>query len=197
MLELPVLGLLKERSLHGYELKRRLAEYGFWRVSFGSLYPALRRLERAGYVTVESAGGRRKVYAITAEGEVRFKELLEEEVAEDEEERAFRIRLAFFRYLDPESRLGVLEQRRAFLVRRAATTRKSMRKALARTRERMDRYTLALMEHGAQAVEADIAWLDELIESERASLHPMGDPGGRRGSGKARRPRRKDTRRVG
>lgn len=174
MLELPILGLLKERPLHGYELKRRLSEYGFWRVSFGSLYPALRRLERSGYVTVTSGGPRRKVYAITATGQDRFRELLEEDGPEDEEERAFRIRLAFFRYLDPESRLGVLERRRAFLVQRSATARRTMRRALERTRERIDRYTLALMEHGAQGVEADIAWLDDLIETERASLPAPG-----------------------
>ena len=54
MLELAVLGLLKEQPLHGYELKKRLAETlgSFWGVSFGSLYPALRRLERSGAIEV-------------------------------------------------------------------------------------------------------------------------------------------------
>ena len=52
MLELAVLGLLKEQPLHGYELKKRLGEpLGFlWGVSYGSLYPALRRLERDGAI---------------------------------------------------------------------------------------------------------------------------------------------------
>ncbi|MBM3671433.1 MAG: PadR family transcriptional regulator [Actinobacteria bacterium] len=52
MLELAVLGLLKEQPLHGYELKKRLGEtLGFlWGVSYGSLYPALRRLEREGAI---------------------------------------------------------------------------------------------------------------------------------------------------
>ena len=47
MLELAILGLLKEQELHGYELKKRLAEtLGVGSgVSFGSLYPALARLE--------------------------------------------------------------------------------------------------------------------------------------------------------
>ena len=56
MLELAILGLLKEQPLHGYELKKRLGEtLGFvWGVSFGSLYPALRRLERSG--AIESVG---------------------------------------------------------------------------------------------------------------------------------------------
>ncbi len=51
MLELAILGLLKEQDLHGYELKKRLSDMlGFSSVSFGSLYPALGRLERAGAV---------------------------------------------------------------------------------------------------------------------------------------------------
>ena len=54
MLEIAVLGLLKEQPLHGYELKKRLSEtLGFlWGVSYGSLYPALRRLEREGAIEV-------------------------------------------------------------------------------------------------------------------------------------------------
>src|ERR1019366_9737857 len=46
VLELAILGLLKEQDLHGYELKKRLAEtLGLGSgVSFGSLYPALGRL---------------------------------------------------------------------------------------------------------------------------------------------------------
>ena len=55
MLELAILGLLKEQDLHGYELKKRLTEaLGPWSsVSFGSLYPALGRLEAAGAVAVQ------------------------------------------------------------------------------------------------------------------------------------------------
>jgi len=54
MLELAVLGLLKEQPLHGYELKKRLGEtLGFlWGVSYGSLYPALRRLEAAAAIEI-------------------------------------------------------------------------------------------------------------------------------------------------
>jgi DNA-binding PadR family transcriptional regulator len=52
MNELAILGLLKDQDMHGYELRKQLAELGGPRatMSFGSLYPALGRLERAGYV---------------------------------------------------------------------------------------------------------------------------------------------------
>ncbi len=52
MLDLAILGLLEERDLHGYEIRRRFGEHlGLLaNVSFGSIYPALTRLEKAGAV---------------------------------------------------------------------------------------------------------------------------------------------------
>src|SRR5687768_6357247 len=104
-LELPVLGLLKERAMHGYELRKQLgAMLGpFWQVSWGSLYPTLRRLAKAGAVeklaesrparratrsttarrtrtsnATVSSGRRKNVYKITKEGEKLFTAMLEE-----------------------------------------------------------------------------------------------------------------------
>jgi DNA-binding PadR family transcriptional regulator len=171
MLDFAILGILTDGPLHGYELKRVLAdsEHGFWTVSFGSLYPALRRLEKRGFVSVATDDGpRRKVYQLTAEGKAYFQELLETPGAA-EEDRAFTLRLSFFRYLDPDSRIGVLERRRAHLTTRLAESRRSMKESANRTKRRMDDYTLALMTRSMSSTEADIAWLDELIENERAA----------------------------
>ena len=196
MLELAILGLLKEQELHGYELKKRLsAAFGpFSSVSFGSLYPALARLEAAGAVkavealespphrsipmtgsmTGEAAafrarrepkrGGRaKKVYGITERGEKLFEELLDADSSSGDDDRSFNLRLAFCRYLPPDARLGLLERRRAHLVERLARARASIRAG----RERMDAYTRSLMEHGTEATERDISWLDSLIATER------------------------------
>ncbi|HEV2361180.1 MAG TPA: helix-turn-helix transcriptional regulator [Acidimicrobiales bacterium] len=58
MLELALLGLLKERPMHGYDLRKRLREdFGLLsNLSFGSLYPALARLESAGAVRAAGTG---------------------------------------------------------------------------------------------------------------------------------------------
>src|SRR6266536_3818644 len=78
MLELAILGLLKESSMHGYNLKKRLSETlgSFWQVSYGSLYPALKRLQRRGAVEMtfpmEDVGRRKNVYRITEKGEALF-----------------------------------------------------------------------------------------------------------------------------
>ena len=54
VLDLAILGLLQDQELHGYEIRRRLRdELGlFANISFGSLYPALTRLEAAQAVAV-------------------------------------------------------------------------------------------------------------------------------------------------
>src|SRR5438445_3378184 len=171
MLELAILGLLKEQPMHGYQLSRELGEAlgGFWRVSYGSLYPTLRRLEAAGAVESipgngENAGRRKNVYRITEKGEKLFFELLQETPHDNStEDTRFRVRLAFFRYLPPETRIRLLERRRAYLEDRLSTIKDSLRA----TRERVDDYTLALMEHGLSATESDIAWLEDLIRAER------------------------------
>jgi DNA-binding PadR family transcriptional regulator len=194
MLELAILGLLKEQPMHGYQLSRELGESlgGFWRVSYGSLYPSLRRLEKEGAVesvpSDEERGGRRKnVYRITEKGEKVFFELLQETPHDNStEDTRFRVRLAFFKYLPPETRIRLLERRRASLEDRLSTIKDSLRA----TRERVDDYTLALMEHGQSATESDIAWLDGLIQAERHRTASI--PGGtkRRNSATLRRKER-------
>jgi len=198
VLELAILGLLKESDLHGYELKKRLADTlgPFSTVSFGSLYPALGRLESAGAVKAVEAnelapvpmtgslgaelaafrnlrtaarGGRsgraRKVYGITPRGHELFAELLAADDASTDDDRLFNLRLAFARYLPPEARLGMLERRRAALVERLASARTRMRSG----RGRFDSYTRSLMEHGTEATERDISWLDRLIAAEHTA----------------------------
>jgi DNA-binding PadR family transcriptional regulator len=180
VLEIAVLGLLKEQDMHGYELKKRLADvFGLASaVSFGSLYPALARLEGAGAVSVvtgqdwqvagdagstgpERARRRRKVYSITARGSELFEELLAGSQSGGGDERSFNLRLAFARYLAPDRRLGLLEQRRAVL-------RQQLAHLAARARARRDdRYMRVLAERQQEALSRDVSWLDDLIREER------------------------------
>jgi hypothetical protein len=181
VLELAILGLLHDQELHGYEIRRRLRdELGlFANISFGSLYPALSRLEKASAVTVTEstgsppvaplpstgslAGERAGLRArITDQGRLLFEQLLDaDEPAGTDDARSFGLRLAFARYLAPQARLGLLERRRGQLTRRLAVDR-------ARAAgDRLDVYTRSLVEHSTEATEHDIAWLDRLIEYER------------------------------
>jgi DNA-binding PadR family transcriptional regulator len=165
VLDFAILGLLRERPRHGYELKRALGELGFWQVSFGSLYPALRRLEKQGFIEAAKGEGRRKAYHVTEPGRIRFGEMLAD--SGDDSDRDFQLRLAFLGYVEPGSRLGVLEDRSAALQDRLHGARRSFRGA--RSTRNPDRYRMALMERRVRSTEADIAWLDELIAGERSA----------------------------
>jgi DNA-binding PadR family transcriptional regulator len=79
----PILGFLKESEATGYDLKRRFQNpVGFfYRVSDGSIYPALKKLASDGLVRLrKTQQGRRarKVYAITPKGREHFARMLHE-----------------------------------------------------------------------------------------------------------------------
>jgi len=188
VLELAVLGLLSEQPRHGYELKKRLSETlgPLWGISFGSLYPALRRLERNGAIeAVEPADSAppvatgsvqgdlaaarlrrrprtglrtRKAYRITPSGEQLFDELLADE--RDDDDRSFALKLSFCRHLTAAARLAFLERRRAQLTQRLAKTRRNPTRTT-------DRYTRSLLEHRVHSTQHDLEWIEELIALER------------------------------
>jgi DNA-binding PadR family transcriptional regulator len=191
MLELAILGLLKERAMHGYQLKKRLADTlgGFWQVSYGSLYPALKRLQREGAVEMifprEQVGRRKNVYRITEKGEAMFAELLERAGQDASEDSGFSVRFAFFQYLKPETRIRLLERRRSFLEGRWT----HLKESLQRLKEGIDSYTLSLMNRELSTTEDDIRWLDELIQAEQARVEPVRPRRSRRAARLAQRER--------
>ena len=199
-LELAVLGLLKEGAMHGYELSKRLRfTLGpLYTVSYGSLYPCLKRLGLAGMVrerpadadelkpkarlrkaaavdTRTSRGGTRRarrVYEITTEGEAFFFEQLEQGAVYDTDR--FQTRFAFFRYLPKDMRIRLLEHRKAYLEEKLAEFNDTLRA----TRERMDAYSRSLIDHSVETTQTDIRWLQGLIEEERRATHDSAAPSG-------------------
>jgi DNA-binding PadR family transcriptional regulator len=172
VLELAVLGLLHESPLHGYELRKRVnALLGPLRaISYGSLYPCLKDMVATGLLATddeasEAGAGRRSriVYKLTAEGKERLQDQLAEGGPSAWDDDSFGVRFAFFAQTDAETRLRILEGRRTRLTERLETVRQSF----ARTRERMDEYTLELQRHGLEQVEREVRWLDGLIDNER------------------------------
>jgi len=184
MLELAILGLLQEAPMHGYELRKELAtKLGTIRaaISYGTLYPTLKRLHTAGWISetvpddaevppLTSRRGR-IVYKITAEGKERFAELLAQAGPETYDDAGFGVHFAFFSRTDRATRLRILEGRR----RRIEERREGLREVLARASDRLDAYTLELQRHGLDACEREVRWLEELITNERSGRSPSGE----------------------
>ena len=186
MLELAILGLLQETPMHGYELRKELAtKLGTIRaaISYGTLYPTLKRLQTAGWITAAETTGDsevvppltsrrgRVVYKITAEGKERFADLLAQAGPETYDDAGFGVHFAFFARTDRATRLRILEGRR----RRVEERREGLRDVIARASDRLDAYTLELQRHGLDAAEREVRWLEELITNERSGRSPSGD----------------------
>ena len=198
VLDIAILGLLMDRDHHGYEIRSQLRDrLGISaNVSFGSIYPALARLERHGSVeavtvsdprlsslstgslsgeraalrTLRSGSGLgrrgRKVYRITERGRREFVELLANPATLDDA-KGFSMRMALAKYLTPNLRVGLLERRRSDLLERLAEVRTSAHNA------ELDEYARSVMEHAARGVELDLAWIDTLLSAERNNSNPQ------------------------
>jgi DNA-binding PadR family transcriptional regulator len=174
VLELAVLGLLHETPMHGYELRKRLNSVlgAFRAFGYGSLYPCLKDLTVRGLIAEDTvpdaakplAGRRSKiVYRLTADGKEYLQDLLGQAGPASWEDDGFGVRFAFFGLTRADVRMRILEGRRSRLEERV----EAFRAGLARTRERVDSYTLELQRHGLESVEREVRWLNELIASER------------------------------
>ena len=161
--------------MHGYELRKRVTSLlGWGRVlSYGSLYPCLRQMQHDGLLTEDTAVPTRRppatsrrgkiVYKLTAEGKERFATLVSAGGPSSWDDENFGVHFAFFGSTSAENRLRILEGRRSRLEERL----EGVRVSLARSRERLDSYTLELQRHGLESVEREVRWLTELIDSER------------------------------
>jgi DNA-binding PadR family transcriptional regulator len=174
VLELAILGLLIESPMHGYELRKRLTGLlgAFRAFSYGSLYPALRRMQADGLIVEDAAPEgtvklrrARRVYQMTDAGRQRFSELVADTGPQNYTDDGFGVHLAFFNRTPAEARMRILEGRR----RQVEERREGLREAIARASSSFDRYTKQLHQLGLESSEREVNWLNDLIAAERVA----------------------------
>ena len=81
-LKYAILGLLNQEPHYGYEIKQKFENMmgDLWPVSYGQLYPTLRKLAEDSLVTMKTVQGKKavekNVYSITEQGSNHFKKWL-------------------------------------------------------------------------------------------------------------------------
>lgn len=75
-----ILGIIRKNETYGYEISEALGNYGFGKITEGTIYPILLRLEKNGLITAtyrqSDVGPKRKYYSITEKGEEEFQSYL-------------------------------------------------------------------------------------------------------------------------
>ena len=193
--ETAVLGALSVEPMTGYAVREAIRDVlgHFWSESFGQIYPKLAELERSGHV--RRRGSRRSgssIFAITASGRARLKELLAEPIQPEPPRNGLMLRLFFGRQVGPEASRSLVEQARADAERRLAefqTVRSEVEREETYAQDRP--YWLLTIAAGEHSARAAIAWADEALAA-LDQIHPSSD--GPQEGGTDAHPRQPDSR---
>ncbi len=188
-LKYALLGLLAESPKYGYELKRRFegALGNVWSVSYGQLYPTLRRLSELGWVTKRTEPGKKaaekNIYSMTEKGRRKLDEWLLTPVrstyrVKDE----FTLRFLFFSKIPTSHVLEYLQEHQ----KKTTQHREGFQKTLRTLQGEIDFFLQEIIRKGIIQLEAEERWLEEVMEAMRKSPSggsPISTTSARRGPG--------------
>lgn len=160
-----VLGLLAEKPMTGYEIKKRVgsALKAVTSTSYGTLYPTLHRLLKDGAVEMEECPQQRrpdrKVYHLTARGQEELAEWIAQPAQEDQVRREFYLKLFMARNQAPEQLRTMLHQRR----RQIAAQLGELKDSRAAQNGTLARPQAWVCDFSIEMCHAELDWLDRLI----------------------------------
>ena len=106
-----LLGSLFDKSMSGYDLKKLFSRsFAFFSgLSYGSIYPALKKLKQEGLITMklelQESAPNRKVYTITEAGKEAFLQSLKSPLHIERYKDPLLMRMFFFAHLSKKERL--------------------------------------------------------------------------------------------
>ncbi|MBE1553175.1 PadR family transcriptional regulator [Sporosarcina limicola] len=171
MLEYILIGLLHEQPMSGYDLKKTI-DYSigfFYKASFGSLYPALKRLEEKEWVTAKEVEGNsknKKIYTVNPVGKEAFLKWLAQPLQSSKNEHLLKI--FFIDYLDEEKRTDLLQQFHLQLKNERGKLKEVEQivseEVTALTNPEDFYYRISVLRYGVRHLEMELDWLEEIIE---------------------------------
>jgi DNA-binding PadR family transcriptional regulator len=160
-----VLGLLAQKPMSGYDIKRLFKDLS-WLVgspSPGSLYPILRALLKEELVTVQvvtsSDRPARKIYSLTEAGRQELAARMDQPVTPDTSLKGFVMHLLLTDAVPSSRLIAHLRQRQA----QVAARRADLKQSLGRMEEDADVGRCLTLEYGLALASAELAWLGETL----------------------------------
>lgn len=180
MLELAILGFLAEEPLHGYQLRRRIAQLsGHTRpVSDGSLYPAINRIVASGLLDRRTepgaAAASRHTLSLTDAGRAELLRRLREPGRLDISDgtRFFTLLAFLSRLPDIADQHAVLRRRLEFLEQPASFFRSGDGDGLLDAEATDDPYRRGMLLVARATSRAERTWLREALGEQGPARHP-------------------------
>lgn len=189
MYELFILSKLLHRPMHGYLIHTILnfAIGPSHRLSWGTLYPLIKKLERNGCIVALDRGKddpRGKVrYRATEVGRIRLLELLNGSGENNAHSRdLFRIKLGCFGHLGTASRIAILKDYRSHLDHVLEHSNSMIDRVEQESNLPPEEKTFALLglEHQKTVTQFEAKWIDSLLQNPALSFPAVKVSKGRR-----------------
>lgn len=162
--ELVILGLLKDCSRHGYEIRKQISEFltYFAGLEFESIYYSLRSLEKKGLVKKKVTPSKNRpdkyVYSLTEKGNERFSSLLDKSFLHIQ--RPFfgiDLSLFFLSHLKPASAKRRLKARHTILKK----IESNLLRVYAEFKTKYPPHLLAILEHNLELIRAEANFISK------------------------------------
>ncbi|MGG1638035.1 PadR family transcriptional regulator [Paenibacillus sp. NRS-1760] len=172
MIELVTLGMLMQGKMSGYDIKK-ITEQSigiFYKMSYGSLYPGLKRLVESAYVTEEETNDskNKKIYSITSEGQKHFMQWLREPLQSNK--REYLIKIFFYDYLDEPTKKQNLMAYQQNIARNIAQM-EAVQSIVSKELEQLEDknayyYRVSVMHYGSHFFKMENEFFKKIIEKE-------------------------------
>jgi DNA-binding PadR family transcriptional regulator len=172
-----LLGFLQRKPMTGYDLRKAFSmSFAFFSgLSYGSIYPALKKMEKNGLITkqveIQDGSPNRKVYTVTEAGRTAFLDSLKSPLQPEQPKSAFLMRLFFFAHLSPEDRVSAARNHLGSITGMLDAL-ESLRPEVA---ARADRYQLLCFEFGRRCLNdlaGNLSWVVKVLEEEPREVGP-------------------------
>lgn len=174
-----LLGLLAHEKASGYELKKKIdmAISHFWEVSYGQLYPSLRKLEKEGAVRSQTMpsqkGPDRIVYEITDQGREKLTSWLSEPHDKEHVRYEILLKLFFGSLGSPEENMAKIKafgQRHAQDLKMMTLFKENLGAVIEESPDHLYYYLTVLF--GAHVYKAYLSWAEEAVVLLEAHMVP-------------------------
>ncbi|MGG3283202.1 helix-turn-helix transcriptional regulator [Paenibacillus solani] len=170
MLEYILLGMLMEGTMSGYDLKKTIdSTVGtFYKASYGSLYPALKRLADKDMVSLTETDNNKnkKLYTLLPSGQQAFLEWLSGPIQAGRNEQL--IRIFFFDYLEEDIRQKRLAEY-SFKVDEEIHMLEAVKSIVAGELAEIEHpenyyYRVSVLSYGLNHLQMERQWLKDIME---------------------------------
>ena len=174
MLDFIAMGMVLNEALTGYDIKKEIEEGvgNFYKASYGSLYPALKKLADKGYLTMDEqpdSNRLKKYYKATEAGKTTFLEWLSSPFDENSSSDSLLARIYFFGKLPEDIRNRQLQEYELHyrqILRKLQTMEQRFSVSVEDDRDYFEISTLYL---GLQHLQDSIRWLRHIREQQPLS----------------------------